>query len=246
MESRSKIILDDGCIFGRGCFETILIKDKPIFLEEHINRLNYSLKTLNVDNELRIEDVISKIKELDIRNKALKIMVSSDNVVYKVRDIGYSKKHYEDGFKIKFSKIRKNEYSTLTYVKSLNYLENIIAKEDAKKDGFDESIFLNTNGFLAEGSVSNIFIIKDDIIYTPKVNCGILPGIIRGFLIDNIETIGYRIIQKNLTKEEVLNADGVFLTNSLMGVMKVSEIEKTKMKESPLINEIREFYLKFL
>lgn len=240
---KQSILFDDGYSFGRGCFETILVKDKGLFLEEHIKRLNSSLKTLGIDKVISKKEVEDKIKEMNLKNMALKIMVSKDNIIFTKRNIGYAKKQYEDGFDVKFTEVRRNESSNLTYIKSLNYLENILEKEKGKKEGYDEIIFLNTKNYLAEGAVSNVFFVKNNKIYTPSVKSGILPGIIRGFLIDNIETIGYNILEGDFTKEDILNSDGAFLTNSLMGIMKISSIDNIKIKESNIIEKIQKYYL---
>ncbi|GAA0117357.1 aminotransferase class IV [Clostridium senegalense] len=240
------ITLDDGYSFGRGCFETILIKEKPILLKEHIKRLNDSLKILKIDKTITVNEVMEKIETLKIKDKALKIMVSRENVIYNSREIAYKESDYSKGFNITISNVKRNENSDLTYIKSLNYLENIIEKEKAKNKGFDEVIFLNTENYIAEGAVSNIFFIKNDIIYTPSIECGILPGIIRGFLVDNIENIGYKIVKGRFTKDELLNCDGAFITNSLMGIMKINSLDHIKINENHMVDKIRSYYVSTL
>lgn len=240
------ITLDDGYSFGRGCFETILIKEKPILLKEHIKRLNDSLKILKIDKTITVNEVMDKIETLKIKDKALKIMVSRENVIYNSREIAYKESDYSKGFNITISNVKRNENSDLTYIKSLNYLENIIEKEKAKNKGFDEVIFLNTENYIAEGAVSNIFFIKNDIIYTPSIECGILPGIIRGFLVDNIENIGYKIVKGRFTKDELLNCDGAFITNSLMGIMKINSLDYIKINENHMVDKIRSYYVSTL
>ncbi|WP_010291693.1 aminotransferase class IV [Clostridium senegalense] len=240
------ITLDDGYSFGRGCFETILIKEKPILLKEHIKRLNDSLKILKIDKTITVNEVMEKIETLKIKDKALKIMVSRENVIYNSREIAYKESDYSKGFNITISNVKRNENSDLTYIKSLNYLENIIEKEKAKNKGFDEVIFLNTENYIAEGAVSNIFFIKNDIIYTPSIECGILPGIIRGFLVDNIENIGYKIVKGRFTKDELLNCDGAFITNSLMGIMKINSLDDIKINENHMVDKIRSYYVSTL
>ncbi|NEU04936.1 MULTISPECIES: aminotransferase class IV [Clostridium] len=240
------ITLDDGYSFGRGCFETILVKDKPVLLKEHIKRLNDSLKILKIDKTITVNEVMDKIEALKIRDKALKIMVSRENVIYNSREIAYKESDYSKGFNITMSNVKRNENSDLTYIKSLNYLENIIEKEKAKNKGFDEVIFLNTENYIAEGAVSNVFFIKNDIIYTPSIECGILPGIIRGFLVDNIENIGYKIVKGRFTKDELLNCDGAFITNSLMGIMKINSLDNIKINENHMVDKIRSYYVSTL
>ena len=230
------IDLDSGLFFGKGVFETILVKDIPIFLEEHINRLNNSISILKLGESVLLDDVKGFINKNNIKNKALKIIVTEENLIYTTREIKYTEKHYKDGFIIKISKVLRNSTSRIVNFKTLNYLENIIEYELCQKDGFNEAIFLNEKGNLSEGCTTNIFIINNEKIYTPTINCGLLPGIIRQWIIKNFE-----VIEKEITKDELLNSDEVFLTNSLVGVIKVSKIEN-KLFNNKVVDEIKKQY----
>ena len=209
-------IIDSGLFFGRGVFETILVNANAIFLKEHIDRLNKSILALNLGEEISYEEVYNFIKNNDIKNKALKITVTEKNIIYTLREIKYKNEDYENGFNIRFSEVLRNSTSRIVNFKTLNYLENIIEYEICQKEGFNETIFLNEKGFVAEGCTTNVFIIKDNKIFTPKISCGLLPGIIRGWVISNFE-----VVEKEITKEELLNSDEIFLTNSLVGIIGV-------------------------
>lgn len=235
--SEDCVEVDNGFFFGKGVFETILIKDEPVFLYEHIKRLNKGIKFLNIGEEVSEYQIINLIEEFNIRNCALKIVVTEKNIVLSTRSISYKSGDYLRGFSLKISKINRNSKSKLTYLKSLNYLENILEREETIKNGYDEAIFLNENGFLAEGSMSNVFIIKDNKIFTPSIKCGLLPGVVRGFLVKE-----YDIIEKEITLEELLTADEIFITNSLLGIMGISKIENRILKENKLTNLIRKEY----
>ncbi len=235
--SEDCVEVDNGFFFGKGVFETILIKDEPVFLYEHIKRLNKGIKFLNIGEEVSEYKIINLIEEFNIRNCALKIVVTEKNIVLITRSISYKSGDYLRGFSLKISKINRNSKSKLTYLKSLNYLENILEREETIKNGYDEAIFLNENGFLAEGSMSNVFIIKDNKIFTPSIKCGLLPGVVRGFLVKE-----YDVIEKEITLEELLTADEIFITNSLLGIMGISKIENRILKENKLTNLIRKEY----
>lgn len=230
------ISIDSGVFFGRGVFETILVKETPIFLEEHIKRINKSIIELDLGGLIVIEDVINFINQHNIKNKALKITVTEKNLIYSIREIKYKDNDYQQGFKVGISKVLRNSTSRIVGFKTLNYLENIIEYELCQRNGFKESIFFNEQGNLCEGCTSNIFIIKDKIIYTPSIKCGLLPGIVRQWVINNFD-----VVEKKITKEELLNSDEVFLTNSLVGVIKVSNIEN-KLFNSEIIEKIKEQY----
>ena len=229
-------IIDSGLFFGRGVFETILVNANAIFLKEHIDRLNKSILALNLGEEISYEEVYNFIKNNDIKNKALKITVTEKNIIYTLREIKYKNEDYENGFNIRFSEVLRNSTSRIVNFKTLNYLENIIEYEVCQKEGFNETIFLNEKGFVAEGCTTNVFIIKDNKIFTPKISCGLLPGIIRGWVISNFE-----VVEKEITKEELLNSDEIFLTNSLVGIIGVSKLDDIKFDIS-YSREIREKY----
>ena len=232
----SNIEIDSGLFFGRGVFETILDKEKAVFLDEHIERLNKSINALSLGKAINKDDVISFINENNIKNKALKIVVTEKNLVYATRDIKYKDEDYINGFKVRISEVLRNSTSRVVAFKTLNYLENIIEYELCQSSGFNEAIFFNELGNLCEGCTSNIFIVKNKKIYTPPVKDGLLPGVVRNWVIKN-----FQVKETRITKEELLNSDEVFLTNSLVGVIKVSSIED-KLFDSEVVKEIKKQY----
>ncbi|MBN1444845.1 MAG: aminotransferase class IV family protein [Candidatus Omnitrophica bacterium] len=138
----------------------------------------------------------------------------------------YPEKFYRDGIRCIISKTYfKNDKSPLTRIKSLNYLENILARTEAKKQGYDDSILLNTERYLASASVSNLFFVKGKKIFTPSVSCGILPGITRKDVLEICGRHGIKTEEGKFFQGDLKKADEVFLTNSLMGVMPVRAIK---------------------
>lgn len=241
-----KINLDEGFFFGGGAFETILLKEnQPILLKEHLERLNNSLKKLLIDKKVEEDYILSLIKMGNFKNCVLKVAVSKDNIVVCNREVPYKEEHYEEGFSLKIGDIRRNPYSHTTYIKSLNYYDNIIEKKKSKEEGYDEVFFLNTEDKLAEGATTNLFFIKDKKICTPAMQCGILPGVIRNYLIHNLKEM-YTLEEGVYTLEDLFSSDGVFLTNSILGVMKVKSIEGRFIINNSKVNEIRELYMKSL
>lgn len=232
-----KLEVDSGYFFGRGVFETILIKNRPIFLKEHIDRLNKGIKTLNIGDEVLIGDILRIIDKHDIKNCALKIAVSEKNIVLERRGNKYKPVDYLKGFSLKLSNINRNSKSKLTYIKSTNYLENILEREEALANGYDEVLFLNESGLVAEGSISNIFIVKDDKIFTPSIKCGLLPGIVRNFIINE-----FKVIEKEIFLDDLFNADELFITNSLLGIMGISKLEERIFTDNKTTISIREKY----
>lgn len=236
-----KINLDDGYNFGLGIFETIhLYKNKAIFLKEHLDRLNFSLEQLNIKVEKISEEEILKYLEENsssLENQVLKIMVSEKNIIFSKRDYTYTNSHYERAFKCNFASIKRNESSIFTFHKTLNYAENIYEKRKSMRLGFDEPIFLNSKGCITEGATTNIFFVKNNKIFTPKVECGLLNGIIRQWLIKD-----FVVEEKDIYIDEFENFDEVFLTNSLLGIMPVKNIEKFEFSSKKLSKELLEIY----
>ena len=237
------IELDDGFSFGLGLFETILLyKGEAVFLDEHLARINQSIidLDLNIDN-LEKNEVYQYLEtnKSELEHEVLKIVLTEKNRLFIKRAYTYTDEDYKRAFSLNISKVQRNESSIFTFHKTLNYADNIFEKKKSKKLGYDEPIFLNSRGLVTEGATSNIFIIVNNKIYTPKLSSGLLNGIIRQYIISN-----YPVIETDI---EFLNkADEIFLTNSLFGIMPVSSLENKKLKSQKISREILSEYLKFI
>lgn len=238
-DENKTIEFDSGFYFGKGIFETILVIDKPIFLKEHVKRLNNGLKEIGIKKNISEELVLENIGDLE--KCALKIMASEKNIVFSKRKLSYINSMYDEGFKLKISNVRRNEYSKMVYLKSFNYMDNILEREKALEEGYNECLFMNTKGDLTEGSVSNLFIIMEDCIITPSVDCGLLNGVVRQFIIKKLKE-RYNIKEGSYSIDILKKCKGAFLTNSLMGVMWVNEIDNITFQKSKIYDEIRKYY----
>lgn len=229
-------VLDRGLMFGWGLFETIRIYNgKPFMLYEHIRRMMTSAGLLNIsmcmdENEIARQVGIF-IESAGIHNMVLKIILTKgvdnvSNIIFTYRTVSYSDNDYKRGFSSTISKIRRNVFSPLTFMKTLNYMDNIIAKQEATEAGCDEAIILNTRDRLCEGSMSNVFFIKNNRLYTPNVGNGLLPGIVRQAVIDKIApAIGMEVFQGEFDSAQLIEADEAFLTNSVMQVMPLVSVD---------------------
>ncbi|GAB6167646.1 aminotransferase class IV [Clostridium carnis] len=232
-----KAIVDSGIFFGRGVFETILIKEKPIFLREHLERLNNGIEVLKIGKSLEFLEIEKEIGKLRLNNCVLKIIVTEKNIIINNRKVPYNENTYKFGFNIKISKVLRNSTSLLTYIKSCNYMDNLLEKESAYKEGYNEVLFLNEKGFLTEGATTNLFIVERNKIITPKIECGLLNGTVRKFIINK-----FNVYEEEITLDRLLKSDEVFLTNSLVGVIKVSNIENKSFKNNIKVDYIRKVY----
>lgn len=207
-----------------GVFETISIENrKAVFLERHLARINNAIVRLGINNpnfslEVNINNIENYLEENPMNHGVLKITVSNNEISFSKRANQYSLEDYLRGFVVGYSKIPRDETSIFSYFKSTNNSHNLLEKSRLKDEGIDEPIFLNSKGELAEGAVTNIFFIKKEKLFTPKLECGILNGIIRSYIIEK-----YDVIETIIIPEQVESFDEMFLTNSLMGIMPVKK-----------------------
>ena len=131
----------------------------------------------------------------------------------------------KESIRAKVSSYRRSSSSPILRIKSLNYLENILAKREALAAGYDEAIFLNELSELAEGTATNIFFMKGKVIYTPSVECGLLAGIIRSVILECSREFGFELREGRYRLEDLKDTEGVFLTNSLIGAVPICSID---------------------
>ena len=226
---------DEGFSFGIGAFETMRVADgRCLMLMEHLERLNSALEDLTIDKRVDASylDGITMDRHLD--GRVLKIEVSEKNVVVNDRPVPYTAADYTRGFRLRTSCIRRNETSPFTFMKTLMHGENIMERRRARRDGYDETLFLNTRGEICECSSSNIFFSSEGSIVTPPVSCGMLPGIVRGFLCDR-----YDVTERCIMPEDLMTFDECFITNSVMGIMPVSSIDGISFESRKAYESIR-------
>lgn len=228
------IPLDQGFLYGYGVFETInIVKGQPVFFAEHMERLQKSalLVGLQLDPDCSriLADCEKMIQKNQLDSGALRVTLSKgteqDNLLITARENNYGSAIYRQGVKICTSAYPRNEKSLLVRIKSNNYLENLLILNQSKSRGFNEAIFFNTSGYLAEGCMSNIFFVKNNIVHTPAEDCGLLSGILRNKVIALLKKHEMPVEEGQYTKEELMDADEVFITNSLMEIMPVSQVD---------------------
>lgn len=265
-----KITLDEGFQFGLGAFETIAVEaGKPIFLDKHLKRLERAAEFLHLgtlsDRGITEKQILRYLEEQaqlpesrenfanmtqlpesrenfsDITHCALKIMLSKENVVFSMRANPYTPERYEKGFVLDISPVKRNETSSLVYYKTMNYGDCILEKRNAAAAGVDERLFLNTKDQICEGTVSNIFFVKQGKLYTPEIRCGLLPGILREYICETQHVEETTIYPENLKAYEEC-----FVTNSLMGIMPVRQVGEILFTEEKVIQALMAKYQKLI
>lgn len=231
-----KFIKDSGIFLGRGLFETILIKEKPEFLKFHINRLKEGL------NKIKLSPLEENLEELiesqNLKNCVLKIVVTEENIIFTTRNIPYKKEDYEKGFNLIISNVFRNSTSIIHKIKSLNYLENVLEREKALEKGFNDCLFINEKGNVCETSTGNIFFVKDEKIYTPDLKEGLLNGTIRDFILKEFD-----VKLKNIKVEDLKNYDEIFMTNSIIGIMKIKKIDDYTFSHEKITSLVLKKYI---
>ncbi|GBD99644.1 MAG TPA: branched-chain amino acid aminotransferase [Nitrospirae bacterium] len=242
-------VFDRGILYGDGVFETMRSYDGMVFrLSAHLKRLKRSSSLISLKipcGTRRLQEIIYGTLEVNrLRDAYIRVSVtrgegppgidpslcSSPNLIVITRQLTpIPDSKYGKGIRIIISGVRKNLKEAVDpRIKSLNFLNNILAKVEAVKAHAFEAVMLNDRGYVTEGTVSNIFMVKKGILITPSVDSGILDGITRQTVIGIAAGKRIRTIEKNITPEELLQADEVFLTNTILEIMPVRQANRSK------------------
>ncbi|MFP4283381.1 MAG: branched-chain-amino-acid transaminase [Opitutales bacterium] len=254
-------VFDHGLLYGDGVFEGIRLYDGNVFmLDEHIRRLEMSAKAIRLKlpwthaelceavcescrvNELSsgyIRQVVTRgIGSLGINPftcERPQHFIIADSIEL------YPKEYYEKGLKIITAATRRTSPAAMPpMVKSLNYLNNILAKMEAISAGCLEAVMLNDAGLVAECTGDNLFIRKGDRWYTPPFYAGALQGITRAVTIDLMAAKGFRLMEKDLTRYELWTCDEMFLTGTAAEVIPVVEMDDRPIGTGEVGEQTRE------
>ena len=245
-ESEARVsIFDRGFLYGDGLFETMRAYAGKIFrLERHLQRLFQAARTLSLsvpggEEKLR-EAVYGTLKANNLQEAYLRLTISrgeggtgpdiADHLRVSTVIVAnplpfYPNRWYEEGVKAVLVKVRRDETSPLSRIKSLNYLPNILARLEAKNKEAEEGLMLNSQGHLAEGTVSNIFLIRGGKLVTPSLKSGVLPGITRETILELAPQQGLKISEREIKFTELREAEEAFLTNSLREVLPLTRVD---------------------
>lgn len=239
-------VFDHGLLYGDGVFEGIRIYNGQVFkLYEHIRRLFDSCKAIALDPQMSINQLQKAVLDtVDKNHKTdgyIRLIVTRGDgplgidptpckkarVIIIVGDISlYPQEYYTTGIKICTSTYRRIPADCFDVrIKSLNYLNNVLAKIEARQNGCLESVMLNTDGHVAECTGDNIFIVKNGVLLTPSSTEGALEGITRNVIIEIAHETDQRIVETVLTRFDLYTADECFLTGTAAEVIPVINID---------------------
>jgi len=236
-------------LFGFGLFETLLITETgPLFIDRHWQRMNKGANLLGLklpEEDEWVTEVQAFIAESPSPNTfpyALRVTLSGgaplahlpSQMLFHKRAFSYTPAQYTLGICLHLLPSRHNEQSPLVSIKSTNYLENIFAKEEAMAHGAEEGLWLNTKEVLCEGTMSNIFFLKDGTLFTPSLESGCLPGTRRQIILELARSLLIPTDEGLYSFSSLLEADEIFMTNALMGIMPVRQVDDVHFAIAPL------------
>jgi len=224
---------DVALLYGYGLFETILIYNgRPILWEEHIARMIKSAKEFQIeitfDQGALLQGILELIQSNNIEDGSVRVTISGSSNIFMTCKQGksYDDILYKEGVSLTIAEEnRVDSQAWLINHKTTSYMEKLLIKRQQVAAGFLDAILLNEKGNVAECCVSNIFCIKNAVIYTPPISSGILPGVVRGLVWDLLQNPCFKTKEIDFTPEFLLNSQEIFLTNSLMGIMPVKNID---------------------
>jgi branched-chain amino acid aminotransferase len=247
-KSQAKIsVYDHGLLYGDGIFEGIRAYNGVVFkLKEHIERLYRSAHTIMlqipVEKEEMIQAVLETLRKNNLKDAYIRLVVtrgvgdlglnprkcSKPTIIVITDKIAlHGSEAKEKGVTAMLSWVKRDPVDATTHeIKSLNYLNSILAKIEANINSVDEAICLDKNGFVCEGVAENVFIVKNGKLFTPPSYTGALPGITAEEVMKLARKLGYEVIEKNITPYELFNAEEVFFTGTAAEIVPVREINK--------------------
>jgi branched-chain amino acid aminotransferase len=246
-EKNAKVsVFDHGLLYGDGIFEGIRAYNGRVFkLKEHIDRLFCSAKALLLDIPLThsavMLAVLNTCRRNTMRDGYIRLIVTRgvgtlglnpnrckhpSIIVIADRIQLYPEEMYKKGMAIVTVPTTRNHHNAINpAIKSLNYLNNILAKLEANIAGVEEAIMLNTSGYVAECTGDNIFIVKGGQIFTPPLSAGALYGITRGVVMELAKNADINVSEPDLTRYDLFNADECFLTGTGAELIPVTKID---------------------
>ncbi len=245
-------VFDHGFLYGDGVFEGIRAYDGVIFrLDRHIRRLYNSAKAIKLDipmtEEEMIKATVESVKVNNLRDAYIRLVVSRGEgdlgldprkcpkpnvIIIADKIVLFPEELYEKGLEIVTAATRKNYGEVLSpQIKTLNYLSSIMAKIEAIEAGRIEALMITREGYVAEGTGDNVFIVKNGVLMTPPPYVGILEGITREAVMEIAEEMGIKVLEMPFTRFDVYAADECFLTGTAAEMIPVIAVDGRKIND---------------
>jgi branched-chain amino acid aminotransferase len=236
-------VTDSGLLYGAGLFETMRSYNGTVFeLDSHLDRLFASAKALSINNpydkKYFADAVYAVLKANELTDARLRLTLTSgpmgqpdENrkptvIIMATKLQPYPAEYYKKGVLVVLSPFRQNPADPLCGHKTTSYFSRILTLNLAHQKNAAEALWFTTDNRLAEGCISNVFLVKNSVLYTPLTNTPVLPGVARKTVFEIASQNSIQAVEKDLYINDLLDANEVFLTNVIMQVMPVNGIEK--------------------
>lgn len=254
---------DHGFLYGLGFFETLrTYNGKVLFWEAHMERLQAALTQFHIHLPYTKQDLLAVIEQLNLaaggQDGYFRLNVSAGE-----HSIGLQPSEYTQPNVIVFRKelpdtprgkektaqwleVRRNTPEGVLRVKSHHYGNNVLGRFEMSSLAMQEGFFLTEEGYVAEGVTSNIFWVKDDILYTPSLEAGILPGITRAWILEHAQSVGIEIREGLFSKNDVEQGSECFITNSVQELVPICKLEDIQLlgNKGPIYLRLHEAFIK--
>lgn len=264
-ESKGHIeISDRGFQYGDGLFETIEVRDdQPVFLERHLARLNSGCRRLHIpypDAELLRLEANELCRQCPGPRAVLKIIVTrgsggrgyrQPDAIHPTRVLSlhpypdYPETHSEQGVVARFCTTRLGLNPALAGIKHLNRLEQVMARAEWSDPVIQEGLMLDVSDHVIEGTMTNLFYIKNNSLYTAELVHSGVAGIMRDIVTTLSVDHGLPVIEHRFSKDELLSADEAFVCNSIIGIWPIKQIETTHFSVGPVTQRIQSWLYRF-
>ncbi len=243
-------VFDHGFLFGDSVYEVLITcHGIPFKIKEHLQRMSVSAEEIGLKLPYTYEEFFREINRTiaagNNRESYIRIVVTRgvgeinidpssclkpNTIIYISEFSGYSEGLYKDGINLVIVSTRRNIKESINPgIKTGNYLNNVLAIMEAKKRGATDGLMLNAEGYLTESTTSNFYLVKDRVIMTPSLECGILGGITRGIVLELARENGIHVEERMIRPEEIREADEAFITSTTRGIMPVTICDDSKV-----------------
>ena len=257
---------DSGFLYGAGLFETMRSCNGVVFaLKDHLDRLFFSMKALSINNtydKKYITDAIYKTLQANqLTDARLRLTLTGGPMsepeekrqatllIAATKLQPYPTEYYKNGVLVVLCPFKQNPTEPIYGHKTTSYFSRMLGLKQAHQKGAAEALWFTVDNRLAEGCISNVFLVKDSILYTPPIGTPVLAGVARKTVCETAMKNSIELVEKDLSIDDVLGADEIFITNVIMQIMPVSGVEKHTVgdgKVGPMTKKLMDYFNEFV
>lgn len=259
-------VTDSGFLYGAGLFETMRSYNGVVFsLKDHLDRLYFSANLLSINNtydKKYITDAIYKtLKANKLTDARLRLTLTGGSMsepeqkrqatllITATKIQPYPPEYYKNGVLVVLCPFKQNPAEPIYGHKTTNYFSRMIALKLAHQKRATEALWFTVDNRLAEGCISNVFLVKDSTLYTPPIETPVLAGVARKTVCQIAIKNSIKLVEKKLYIDDVLGADEIFLTNVIMQIMSITKLEKHTVgdgKVGPMTKKLQKYFEEFI